>query len=476
MNVILIAVISLGVIALVSAAILYVASKKFAVYEDPRIAQVAEVLPQANCGGCGYPGCSGFADACVKAGSLDGKLCPVGGQPVMTKIAEILGLDAAAAEPMVAVVRCNGTCANRPRVNQYDGAKSCAIAASLYGGETGCSYGCLGCGDCVAACQFDAIVGRGGLLKPIPGGVYAVNDAMLDDMLHAMRTHACNLGCLIAHELAAMLPGCPSFIADPGVVDELDDVARITGSPLMPSITIWHALNQRAIARRYAAERSALQPEAPVHYEDLNLIVCHLGGGVSVGVHRHGRAVDVPNALDGFGPFSPERAGTLPAGQLIDLCHSGRYTTEELKKRISGKAGLAAHLGTTDIPAIERRIAEGDTHAALVLDAMIYRIAKEIGGAAVVLYGKVDAILLTGGMAHSEYITSRLQERVSFLAPVHVYPGEDELEALVMNALEEISATLPSFGESFAARAPTAPPFPSVFTTTTSIPISCVRY
>ena len=262
-------------------------------------------------------------------------------------------------------------------------------------------------------------------------------------MLHAMRTHACNLGCLIAHELAAMLPGCPSFIADPGVVDELDDVARITGSPLMPSITIWHALNQRAIARRYAAERSALQPEAPVHYEDLNLIVCHLGGGVSVGVHRHGRAVDVPNALDGFGPFSPERAGTLPAGQLIDLCHSGRYTTEELKKRISGKAGLAAHLGTTDIPAIERRIAEGDTHAALVLDAMIYRIAKEIGGAAVVLYGKVDAILLTGGMAHSEYITSRLQERVSFLAPVHVYPGEDELEALVMNALGALRGELP---------------------------------
>ena len=266
--------------------------------------------------------------------------------------------------------------------------------------------------------KFDAIVGRGGLLKPIPG-------------------------CLIAHELAAMLPGCPSFIADPGVVDELDDVARITGSPLMPSITIWHALNQRAIARRYAAERSALQPEAPVHYEDLNLIVCHLGGGVSVGVHRHGRAVDVPNALDGFGPFSPERAGTLPAGQLIDLCHSGRYTTEELKKRISGKAGLAAHLGTTDIPAIERRIAEGDTHAALVLDAMIYRIAKEIGGAAVVLYGKVDAILLTGGMAHSEYITSRLQERVSFLAPVHVYPGEDELEALVMNALGALRGELP---------------------------------
>ena len=151
MNVILIAVISLGVIALVLAAILYVASKKFAVYEDPRIAQVAAVLPQANCGGCGYPGCSGFADACVKAGSLEGKLCPVGGQPVMAKVADILGLAAAASEPMVAVVRCNGTCQNRPRINQYDSAKSCAIAASLYGGETGCSYGCLGCGDCVSA-------------------------------------------------------------------------------------------------------------------------------------------------------------------------------------------------------------------------------------------------------------------------------------------------------------------------------------
>ena len=157
MNVILIAVISLGVIALVLAAILYIASKKFAVYSDPRIAKVAEVLPQANCGGCGYPGCNGFAEACVKAGSLEGKLCPVGGQPVMAKVADILGLAAEATEPKVAVVRCNGTCENRPRVNVYDGARSCAIQASLYGGETGCSYGCLGCGDCVAACKFGAI-------------------------------------------------------------------------------------------------------------------------------------------------------------------------------------------------------------------------------------------------------------------------------------------------------------------------------
>lgn len=284
--------------------------------------------------------------------------------------------------------------------------------------------------------EFDAIVGRGGLLKPIPGGVYEVNDAMLDDIAHAMRSHACNLGCLIAWELAALLPGCRAFIADPGVVDELDDIARITGSPLMPRITIWHALNQRAIARRYAAGHHT-------RYEDLDLIICHLGGGISVGVHRHGRAVDVNNALDGEGPFSPERAGTLPAGQLIDLCSSGRFTKEELKKRISGSAGLAAHLGTTDVPAIIRRIDEGDTHARLVLDAMIYQIARSIGAASVVLYGKIDAILLTGGMAHSDYIISRLKERISFLAPVHVYPGEDELEALALNALGALRGELP---------------------------------
>lgn len=284
--------------------------------------------------------------------------------------------------------------------------------------------------------EFDAIVGRGGLLKPIPGGVYEVNDAMLDDILHAMRTHACNLGCLIASELAALLPGCRAFIADPGVVDELDEVARVTGSPLMPRITIWHALNQRAIARRYAAGQHT-------RYEELDLIVCHLGGGISVGVHRHGKAVDVNNALDGEGPFSPERAGTLPAGQLIDLCCSGRYTKDELKKRISGRAGLTAHLGTTDVPAIVRRIEEGDEHARLVLDAMIYQVAKSIGAASVVLCGKVDAILLTGGMAHSDYIVSRLQERVSFLAPVHVYPGEDEMEALALNALGALKGELP---------------------------------
>lgn len=284
--------------------------------------------------------------------------------------------------------------------------------------------------------QFDAIVGRGGLLKPIPGGVYEVNDAMLNDIMHAMRTHACNLGCLLASELAVMLPGCRAFIADPGVVDELDEVARINGSPLMPRITIWHALNQRAIARRYAKEQGK-------HYKDLNLIVCHLGGGISVGAHQKGRAIDVPNALDGEGPFSPERAGTLPAGNLIDLCFSGKYTQAQLKKMVCGQGGLAAHLGTTDVQAIQKQIDEGDEHARLILEAMIYHIAKAVGGAAVALWGKVDAILLTGGIAYSEYITSRLKERVSFLAPVFIYPGEDELEALALNGLGALRGELP---------------------------------
>lgn len=283
---------------------------------------------------------------------------------------------------------------------------------------------------------FDAIIGRGGLVKPIPGGVYEVNEAMKQDTLHAMRTHACNLGGLIAEELASSLPACRALIADPGVVDELEDVARITGSPLMPRITIWHALNQKAIARRYATEHHTT-------YEDLDLIVCHLGGGISVAVHQHGRAIDANNALDGEGPFSPERAGTLPAGQLIDLCYSGKFTKDELKKRISGRAGLTAHLGTTDILAIIRSIEAGDKHAELILDAMIYNVAKSIGAAATVLCGKMDAILLTGGIAYSDYVISRLMKRISFLAPVHVYPGEDEMEALALNALGALREELP---------------------------------
>ena len=276
--------------------------------------------------------------------------------------------------------------------------------------------------------NFDIIIGRGGLARPVAGGVYRVNEKMCMDSYNAIRKHACNLGCMIALELANGIPGCLPLIADPGMVDELDDVARISGSPLMPRVPVWHALNQRAIARRFAREYGK-------RYEDLNLIICHLGGGISVAVHRHGLAVDANNALDGEGPLSPERAGTLPAADLIHLCYSGKYTKEQLLKRIAGQAGLVAHLGTTNVKEIIGRIEQGDEKARLLIDAMIYQTAKTIAGDSAVLYGKVDAILLTGGMAYSDYITSRLRERIEFLAPVHIYPGEDEMQALALNAL-----------------------------------------
>lgn len=287
------------------------------------------------------------------------------------------------------------------------------------------------------AIDFDAVVGRGGLLKPIPAGVYEVNDVMLKEMERPARQHASNLGCRIAYDIAAGIDGCRALIADPVTVDEVYDVARVTGSPIMPRIPIWHALNQRAIGRRHAAEAGGGK-----RYEDMNLIICHLGGGITIGAHRRGRCIDVNNGLDGEGPYSPERAGTLPVGQLIDLCFSGRYTIEALKKRISGKAGLAAHLGTTDVPAIVEKIRSGDKKAELVLNGMIYQIAKSVGGAAVALHGEVDAILLTGGMAYSHYVTSNVGKRVDFIAPVFVYPGEDEMLALALNGLGALNGDI----------------------------------
>ena len=277
---------------------------------------------------------------------------------------------------------------------------------------------------------FDAVIGRGGLVKPISGGVYEINRRMLDDTLHGcvMHNHACNLGCLIAYEIAQQIPNCRAFIADPGVVDELSPLARISGSPLMPRICIWHALNQRAIARRYARGIGR-------EYEDLNLIICHLGGGISVAAHEHGRAVDANNALDGEGPFSPERAGSLPAADLIRLCFSGKYTEKQLLKRIAGQAGLTAHLGTNNMREVLERVGRGDEHAHLIVDAMLYHVAKNIAAEGAVLCGNVDAILLTGGMAHNDYIVSELRRRISYLAPVYIFPGEDEMEALALNAI-----------------------------------------
>jgi len=276
--------------------------------------------------------------------------------------------------------------------------------------------------------DFDAVIGRGGLAKPVPSGVFIITEKMIIDQQQAIHQHVCDLGCMIADEIARDIPGCRSFIADPGVVDEMEPEARVSGSPLMPRMCIWHALNQKAIGRRFAKDMGTT-------YEKLNLIICHLGGGISIAAHDHGRAIDANNALDGEGPFSPERAGTLPAADLIHLCFSGKYTEDQLLKKVSGQAGLIAHLGTNDLKEIMNWIKAGDKHAEVVVSAMIWHIAKNIAAEGAVLYGKVDAILLTGGMAKCDYIIERLKRRLNYLAPIHVYPGQDEMKALTENAL-----------------------------------------
>ena len=267
------------------------------------------------------------------------------------------------------------------------------------------------------AIEFDIIVGRGGLLRPIASGVYEVNEEMRETLLAAKYgEHACNLGGLIAADIAKGL-GCKAVIADPVVVDELQDVARISGRPEIPNLSIFHALNQKAIARRYAKEVGK-------KYEELNLVIAHLGGGISIGAHRLGRVVDVNNALDGEGPFSPERAGSLPVGALVKMCFSGKYTLAEIKKMINGKGGMVAHVGTNSSKDISDRAAAGDAQCAALNDALIYNIAKMIGSMSVVLRGQVDAILITGGIAYDKNICAEIEKMVSTIAPIKVYPGE----------------------------------------------------
>jgi len=277
--------------------------------------------------------------------------------------------------------------------------------------------------------KISAVVGRGGLLKPIESGVYEVNEAMKNDLRNSiMGEHASNLGALIADDIARSLPSARAFIADPVVVDEMEEVARISGHPKFKRISIFHALNQKAIARLHAKSIDK-------KYEDLNLIIAHLGGGISVGAHKKGRVIDVNNALDGEGPFSPERAGTVPAGQLAKLCFSGEVTYDEVKKMLTGKGGLVAHAGTNDAYEIELKSRSGDAKAKLLQDAMAYNIAKYIGSMAAVLKGEVDAIILTGGIAHNPDLVEYIKSMVGFIAPVAVYPGEDEMQALAMNGL-----------------------------------------
>ena len=277
--------------------------------------------------------------------------------------------------------------------------------------------------------ELSAIVGRGGLLKPIPSGVYEVNQAMMDDLYHGRQgEHASNLGGLLAFDLAKVIPGCKAFIADPVVVDELQPVARISGHPIFQRSSIFHALNQKAVAKNYAREVN-------IPYGELNLIVAHLGGGISVGAHAQGKVIDVNNALDGDGPFSPERSGTLPAYPLARLCFSGEYTLEEVGKMIVGEGGMVAHLGTNQFLTVCDWVAQGRADARLIFDAMAYNVAKAIGAMAVSLRGNIDVILITGGMAYNELFVQTIREQVAFLAPVKVYPGEDEMWALAMNGL-----------------------------------------
>ena len=276
--------------------------------------------------------------------------------------------------------------------------------------------------------ELDAVVGRGGMLKPIEGGTYEVNDAMVEDLkIGVQGPHASNLGGILSNEIAKEI-GKRAFIVDPVVVDEMEDVARLSGVPELPRKSKFHALNQKAVAKRYAKEHNT-------SYEDVNLIVVHMGGGVSVGAHRKGRVIDVNNALDGDGPFSPERAGGVPSGELLEMCFSGKYSKEEVYKKLVGKGGFVAYANTNDARDLIKLSQEGDEKGSLIFNAFIYQIAKEIGSMAVVLDGEVDAIVLTGGIAYSDYVTNAINKKVKWIAPMVVYGGEDELLALAQGAI-----------------------------------------
>ena len=264
---------------------------------------------------------------------------------------------------------------------------------------------------------LNVAVGRGGMLKPIPGGTYAVTDELRHDLeIGFSGQHASNLGGILAREIG----------------DELEPVARLSGVPELPRTSVFHALNQKAIAKRYAKEQGK-------NYEDLNLIVVHMGGGVSVGAHKGGKVVDIFNALDGDGAFSPERAGAVPVGALVKMCFSGKYTEKEVYKKLVGNGGFNGYLGTNDAREVTNKALAGDKEAALVLEAFWHQVSKNIGAMATVLQGKVDQILLTGGIAYGEVTCNELKKRVDFIAGVTVYPGEDELLALAQGALRVLN-------------------------------------
>lgn len=280
--------------------------------------------------------------------------------------------------------------------------------------------------------SLNVVVGRGGMLKPIPGGTYAVTDELLQDLIVGKQgQHASNLGGILAREIGDEL-GIPSYIVDPVVVDELQTVARYSGVPELPRTSVFHALNQKAVAKRYAKEIG--KP-----YESLRLIVVHMGGGVSVGAHIDGKVVDVFNALDGDGAFSPERAGAVPSGALVKMCFSGQYTEKEVYSKLVGKGGFNAYLGTNDMRTVTKMANEGDAHATEAKEAFLYQVAKDIGSMACVLEGKVDQIIVTGGIAYGEDVIANLKQKAGWIAPFTVYPGEDELLALTQGALRVLN-------------------------------------
>lgn len=280
--------------------------------------------------------------------------------------------------------------------------------------------------------SLQVVVGRGGMLKPIPGGTYAVSDGLLEDLkIGKQGQHASNLGGILAREIGDSI-GVPSYIVDPVVVDELMPISRYSGVPELPRTSVFHALNQKAVAKRYAKEQGKA-------YDSLNLIVVHMGGGVSVGAHEKGRVVDVFNALDGDGAFSPERAGAVPTGALIKMCFSGEYTEKEVYKKVVGNGGFNAYVGTNDMRDVEKMVQGGDQKAAEVREAFIMQVAKNIGSMACVLKGQIDQIIITGGIAYDKVVVGGLKERAGFLAPITVYPGEDELLALAQGALRVMS-------------------------------------
>ena len=275
---------------------------------------------------------------------------------------------------------------------------------------------------------LNAVVGRGGLLKPIASGTYRVNKKMLEDLRKGVSgEHASNLGGILAYGIAENL-SIPSYIVDPVVIDEMKPVARISGMPEIPRISILHALNQKAVARKAALDLGK-------KYEKVNFIIAHLGGGISVGIHCKGNVIDVNNALNGEGPFTPERSGGIPVGGLVNLCFSGKFTKDEIMKKIKGKGGLVAYLNTNDVREVVKMIGQGDKKAKLILEAMAYQVAKEIGAATTVLKGQIDAIILTGGIAYANEFINMIRDRVSFLSLVMVYPGEEEMLALCEGAL-----------------------------------------